>query len=147
MKQIPNVPKKTKQIVSTLSLAEGKRTELAINIRAADGMTNGASNIVQNIIVHQSGKPSGVVWVQFDQADVGEKTRHDNRHLYTQRIKQEWTPIKPITTRFAVDRNRTAQLVRKQFPTRPAATKTVVNFCTKKVYPTFIMQASAESPL
>lgn len=42
MKQIPNVPKKTKQIVSTLSLAEGKRTELAINIRAADGMTNGA---------------------------------------------------------------------------------------------------------
>ena len=46
MKQIPNDPK-TKQIVSTLSLAEGKRTELAINIRTEDGMANGASNIVK----------------------------------------------------------------------------------------------------
>ena len=46
MKQIPNDPK-TKQIVSTLSLAEGERTELAINIRTEDGMANGASNIVK----------------------------------------------------------------------------------------------------
>ena len=59
--------------------------------------------------------------------------------------------LKPITTQFAVGRNRTAQVVRKQFPLRPAAAKTihrsqgdteekiVVNFYTKKVYPTFIM--------
>lgn len=151
MKQIPNDPKKTRQIVSTLSLAEGERTELAINIRTEDGMANGASNIVKKIILHQYGKPSGIVWVQFDQADVGEKTRHDNKHLYTQGIKQEWTPIKPTTIQVAVGRNRTAQVVRKQFPLRPAAAKTihrsqgdteekiVVNFSTKKVYLTFIM--------
>lgn len=54
------------------------------------------------------------VWVQFDQADVGEKTCHDNKHLNTQGIKQEWTLIKPITTQFAVGRNRIAQVVRKQ---------------------------------
>ena len=58
MKQIPNDPK-TKQIVSTLSLAEGERTELAINIRTEDGMADGASNIVKKIL-HQCGKPSGV---------------------------------------------------------------------------------------
>ena len=74
---------------------------------------------------HQYGKPSGIVWVQFDQAYVGEKARHDNKHLYTEGIKQEWTPIKPITTQFAVGRNRTAQVVRKQFPLRPAAAKTI----------------------
>jgi len=137
--------------VSTLSLAEGERPELGINIRTEDGMANGAGNIVKKIILHQYGKPSGIVWVQFDQADVGGKTRHDNRHLYTQGIKQEWTPIKPTTIQFAVGRNRTAQVVRKQFPLRLAATKTihrsqgdteekiVVNFSTKKVYPTFIM--------
>ena len=61
MKQIPNDPKKTKQIMSTLSLAEGERTELAINIRTEDGVANGASNIVQKIILHQYGKPSGIV--------------------------------------------------------------------------------------
>lgn len=46
MKQIPNDPK-TKQIVSTLSLAEGERTELIINIRTEDGMADGASNIIK----------------------------------------------------------------------------------------------------
>ena len=39
MKQIPNDPKKTKVMVSTLQLAEGEGTE--------DGMTNGASNVVK----------------------------------------------------------------------------------------------------
>lgn len=65
------------------------------------------------------------VWVQFDQADVGEKTCHDNKHLYTQGIKQEWTLNKPITTQFAVGRNRIAQVVRKQFALQTAAAKTI----------------------
>ena len=69
----------------------------------------------------------------------------DNRHLYVQGIESSWTPIKPVTTQFAVGRNQTAQLVRKQSPLRPAAaTKTihrsqgdteeriVVNFNTKR---------------
>ena len=58
MKQIPNDPK-TKQIVSTLSYAQGERTELVINIRTEGGMADGASNIVKKIILHQCGKPSG----------------------------------------------------------------------------------------
>ena len=35
------------------------------------------------------------------------------------------TPIKPITIQFAVGRNRTAQVVRKQFPLCPSAAKTI----------------------
>ena len=58
-------------------------------------------------------------------------------------IDHAWTPIKPVTTQFAVRRNKAAQVVRKQFPLRPAAakiihrlqgdteTKIVVNFNTK----------------
>ena len=34
-----------------------------------------------------------MVWVKFNHADVGEKTRHDNRHLYVQGIQSSWTPI------------------------------------------------------
>lgn len=90
---------------------------------------------------------SGIIWVQFDHVDVGEKTRHDNRHEYVNGIECTWTPIKPVTAQFAVERNRTAQVVRKQFPLRPAAAKTihrsqgdtetriVVNFNTRRAIP------------
>ena len=58
-----------------------------------------------------------------------------------------WTPIKPVTTQFVVGRARSVQVVRKQFPLRPAAAKTihrsqgdtetrvVVNFETKRAIP------------
>jgi len=86
-------------------------------------MTNGPGNVVKKIQLHQKDIPSGIIWVLFDHADVGEKTRHDNKHLYIQGIQSTWTPIKPITIQFAVGRNRTAKVVRKQFPLRPAAAK------------------------
>ena len=102
MGQIPNDPRKTKQIISNLQLALGERTEIAINIRTDDGMTNGAANVVKKIQLNERDKPSGIIRVQFDHADVGKKTRHENRQLYVQGIKHTWTPIKPITTQFAV---------------------------------------------
>ena len=147
LSQIPDDPRKTKQIMSNLRLSVGERTEVALNIRTDDGMTNGAGNVVKKVQLNQQGKPTGVIWVQFDHSDVGEKTRHDNRHLYVQGIESSWTPIKPVTTQFAVGRNQTAQVVRKQFPLRPAAAKTihrsqgdteeriVVNFNTRRAIP------------
>ena len=147
LKQIPSDPRKTKQLHGTLNLAVGERTEISLNTRTDDGMTNGAANVIKLIQVHQTDRPSGIIWVQFDHADVGEKTRHDNRQLYVQGIALTWTPIKPITTQFAVGRNRTVQVVRKQFPLRPAAAKTihrsqgdtesriVVNFDTRRTIP------------
>ena len=83
------------------------------------------SNIIKKIQLHDRNKPSGIIWVQFDHVDVGEKTRHDNRHLHVQGVERGWTPIKPVTAQFAVGRNKTAQVVRKQFPLRPAAAKTI----------------------
>ena len=59
-------------------------------------MANGATNIIKSIQIHQSGKPAGIIWVQFDHAEVGEKTRHDNRHMYVQDIEPSWTPIKSV---------------------------------------------------
>ncbi|CAB4004954.1 Hypothetical predicted protein [Paramuricea clavata] len=103
----------------------GERTEIALNVCTDDGMTNGAGNVVKKIQLNQIDKPSGIIWVQFDHSDVGEKTRHENRHLYVQVIESTWTPIKPITTQFVVGRNHTAQVVRKQFPLRPAEAKTI----------------------
>ena len=127
-----------------LNIAVGEGTEISLNTRMDDGMTNGAGNVIKLIQVYQTTYPSGIVWVQFDHTDVGAKTRQENRHLYVSGIQPTWTPIKPVTTQFAVGRNRAVQVVRKQFPLRPAAAKTiyqsqgdtetriVVNFETKR---------------
>ena len=125
LEQICSDPRKTKQLHGTLNLAEGERTEISLNTRTDDDLTNGAANVIKLIQVHQTDRPSGIIWVQFDHSDVGEKTRHDDRQLYVQDIEPTWTPIKPITTQFAVGRNRTVQVVRKQFPLRPPAAKTI----------------------
>ena len=50
MRQIPYVPlKNSKQLAHKLKLALGQRTEMAINVRTDDGLTNGASNIIKFI--------------------------------------------------------------------------------------------------
>jgi hypothetical protein len=85
-----------------LQLSVGERTEIALNIHTDDGMANGAGNVVKKVQLNQQDKPSGIIWVQFDHSDVGQKTRNENRHLYVQGIESTWTPIKPIKTQFAV---------------------------------------------
>lgn len=107
-----------------ITLSSRERTEISLDTRPDDGMTSGASNVIKLIQVQQTDKP-GIIWVQFDHADVGEKTRHDNRQLYIEGIGRSWTPIKPITTQFAVGRTKSVQVVRNQFALRPAAAKTI----------------------
>ena len=126
MRQIPYVSlRNSKQLALKLKLAVGQRTEIAINVRTDDGLTNGASNVIRLIQLSNESKPSGIVWVQFDYEDVGRKTRQENRNLYGRGIDNTWTPIKSVTTQFAVGKTKSAQVVRKQFPLRAASAKTV----------------------
>ena len=130
-----------------LKLAVGQRTEMAANVRTDDSLTNGASNIIKLIQLRDDSKRSGLIWVQFDCEDVGKKTQQENRTLYCRGIESTWTPIKPVTTQFAVGKTKSAQVVRKQFPLRPASAKTVhrsqgdtqsqilVNLNTKRAIP------------
>ena len=80
--QIPNDPRKTKQLALNLQLAEGERTELVMNIQTEDGMTDGAGNVIKLVQLLQESTPSGIAWVQFNYSDVGYKTRIENRHYY-----------------------------------------------------------------
>ena len=126
LRQVPHLLlKNTKQLARNLAVAKGERTEIALNVRTDDGLTNGASNVIQLVQLHQPKKPSGVIWVQFDDDGVGKKTRQENRHLYVRGIQNTWTPIKPITSQFAVGKNKSVQVMRRQFPLGPAAAKTV----------------------
>ena len=56
-----------------------------------DGLTNGAANTVKLIQLQQTGKPSGIVWVQFDCVDVGEKIK---LNVFLTKIN-EWPYIWP----------------------------------------------------
>lgn len=106
----------------TLNLAVGERTEISLNTKTDDGMTNGAGNVIKLIQLHQSATPSGVIWVQFDHA-VSQKTRHENRHLYREGIEPLWTPVKPVTTQFAVGQSQSIQVVWKQFSSETCCSK------------------------
>ena len=94
--------KNTKQLARKLALAEGERTEITLNVRTDDGLTNGASNVIRLVQLNQPKTPSGIIWVQFDDEDFGKKTRQENRRLYVQGIQVTWAPIKAITSQFAV---------------------------------------------
>ena len=113
MKQLPNDPRKTKQLHSILHLAVGERTEISLNTRTDDSMTNGAANVIKLMQIHnaRTDKPSGIIWVQFDHADEGVKTRNKNRQLYINGNEPTWTPIKPTSTQFAVSRSKSVHVL------------------------------------
>ena len=125
VRKIPYVPLNSKQLARKLKPAVGQRTEMAINVRTDDGLTNGASNIIKFIQLRDESKPSGLVWVHFDYEDVWKKTRWENRNLYCRGTESTWTLIKPVTTQFTVGRTKSAQVAREQFPLRPGSAKTV----------------------
>lgn len=125
LRQVPDDSRKTMQLATRLQIAENERTELSQNIRLDDGLTNGAGNVVRLVNLLSSQRPEGIIWVEFDHPEVGQKMRRENRHLYTGDIQPSWTPIKPVCATFYVGRGKAAQIVRKQFPLRPSAGKTI----------------------
>lgn len=81
MKQIPyNQPNLTSQLYTVLHLAESERTDISMNVRTDDVLTNGADNVIELVHLQLIGKPPGIIWVQFDHADT-DKKKHENRHL------------------------------------------------------------------
>ena len=49
--------KNTKQLARNLALAERERTEIALNVRTDDGLTNGACNVIRLVQLNQPKKP------------------------------------------------------------------------------------------
>ena len=54
LRQIPYVSlKNTKQLARNPAIAEGERTEIAVNVRTDNGLTNGARNIIKLVQLNQ----------------------------------------------------------------------------------------------
>jgi len=118
--------RKTAQLPSTLSLAVGCRYEISVNVNVFDNLVNGAGGIIQHIqLTTDNLTASGIVWMLFDDNKVGARTRADSRTLNKSHIHHIWTPILPLSKQFQVERSHLAQVLRKQFPLRQSAAKTI----------------------
>lgn len=74
LKRFPyNQPNKTSQLYTVLNLAEGEGTDIPMNVRTGDGLTNGADDVIKLVHLHLISKKSGITWVPFDKADIGKK--------------------------------------------------------------------------
>ena len=121
--RIPTDARKTMQLQHELHIALGLKYEIVLNVNTADGLTNGASCTVKCVQVPPDKKARGVIWVQFEDNDIGKSTRALGRNKYKPGIDPSWTPIVPETRKFTVGRN--SEVARTQFPLRPASAKTV----------------------
>ena len=125
LSRIPNDPRKTMQLASELCIAINQRAEIAVNTRLDDGLTNGAGSVVKYVELYNPPQPQGIIWVRFDHDHVGQKTRNENSQLYTSNIDRSWTPIMPTTAQFCIGKLSSCKIVRKQFPLRLSAAKTI----------------------
>ena len=53
-----------------LHLAKGERTDISMNVRTDDVLANAADNVIELVHLQLIGKPPGIIWVQFDHADI-----------------------------------------------------------------------------
>ena len=105
--------------------AVGLRNEMTVNMDVNDGLVNGSGGVVRYIQCNATNVPV-IIWVEFDDIEVGQQLRSASRSLYTSpHIDKSWTPIKTVTRQFQVGKNKDAKLHRRQFPLQMSCAKTV----------------------
>ena len=124
--KIPNDPTKTMGLYSVVFVTVGAKYDLTSNVSVLDGMTNGTECTICSIDYRVAGsKRPSIIWVLFSEASVGKICRQSHQHLYNSEIISTWTPILEITRQFKVTRSNQASILRRQFPIRPSAAKTI----------------------
>ena len=101
---------------------------VTVNINTTDGLINGAPCTLkkiqyfnQAICANPTYNPS-ILWVLFEDSQIGQQWRQRYRHFYTTEIEQSWTPIFSIGRNFSV---LNGKVLHKQFPLRPAGATTI----------------------
>ena len=124
--KIPDDPSQTKGLVKCLSIAENLPAELCINVDVTDGMTNGTPCTVKKLDYRVQGSTRcSIIWVQFEESDIGKTCRTKYKHLNTSDILQAWTPILEVTRSFPFNYYKSFHVTRRQFPLQLASAKTV----------------------
>ena len=110
-------------LYSVCSILKEAKYYLTTNVSVVDGMTNGAECIIKKIDYRVPGSSrSSIIWVLFQEQHIGNNHRKEYSYLYNQTVEKNWVPILEVTRQF---RKHQMQVLRRQFPLRPAAAKTI----------------------
>ena len=113
-------------LLKNLQIGINVPAEVSVNISVEDGLTNGASCVVKKLDYRiENSKRCSIIWLQFDEADIGMQWKCKYNSLYETDILREWIPILETTRRFNIQYYKTYSVVRRQFPLRIAAAKTI----------------------
>ena len=108
---------------SVCSILKDAKYDLTTNVSVVDGMTNGAECIIKKVDYRVPGSTRPfIIWVLFQEEHIGKDYRKEFSHLYNQSIDKLWIPILEVTRQF---RRHQMQVLRRQFPLRPSAAKTI----------------------
>lgn len=113
-------------LFKNLSIVEDLPAEICLNVDVEDGLTNGTTCTVKKLdFPAENLHRCSIIWVVFENAVVGSKTRLKYAHLFTTNSNKSWTPILEVTRNFSVGQFRSANVIRRQFPLRLACAKTI----------------------
>ena len=70
------------QLQSELHIALGLKYEIVLNANTGDGLTNGASCTAEYVEVPPNRKAKGVIWVHFEDDDIGKSTQALCKNTY-----------------------------------------------------------------
>ena len=110
-------------LYSLCSILKDAKYDLTTNMSVVDGMTNGSECKMKKVDYRVPGslRPS-IIWILFQGEHIGKDYRKEYSHLFNQSIDRHWVPILEVTIQF---RRHQMQVLRKQFPLRLSAAKTI----------------------
>ena len=116
--------KDTGGLSSTILLAIERQYDLISNIDVKDGLINGSPCCIKYIQMYKQSDTliPGIVWVMFEDKNVGQICRSKSGYLYNRNVHKQWTPILRVKRSFLVKDH---WIHRLQFPLRPAAARTI----------------------
>ncbi len=119
----------TGNLMSKLPLSVNARYDLTVNTDVDDGLYNGSECVLKLIDYRQDIKHPRtkeklpcILWVEYDEDDVGNSQREKYKQWYTNDIHPNSKPVFQETRTFNYSHN---TIKRRQFPLQPSAAKTI----------------------
>ncbi|WAR30845.1 hypothetical protein MAR_033387, partial [Mya arenaria] len=126
LSKIPEDSNKTKGLSKYLHIAEECPAELCANIDVSDGLANGTPCLIKKLEFRVPGSDRcSIIWVHFDEQNVGKTYRNQYKHLFTVDIPSHYTPIIEINRQFSFNYYQSFHVTRRQFPLIMSSAKTV----------------------
>ena len=110
---MPTNPCETGNLQKVLTVKINARVMITTNFDVTDGLTNGAVGTVTNVVIDQTTGKKSVILVAVDSEHVVQETRYTS--FYNSK-NQNAVPIHQTQATFPVDKKRSFQATRTQFP-------------------------------